>query len=56
METKAYNLIDPKDLAKNTTINLQVCEAEVDMYWRVAIDVLEVIEANNKKKASPPLW
>lgn len=49
METKAYNLIDPKDLAKNTTINLQVCEAEVDMYWRVAIDVLEVIEANNKK-------
>ena len=49
METKAYNLIEPQDLAKNTTINLQVCEAEVDMYWRVAIDVLEVIEANNKK-------
>ena len=49
METKAYNLIEPKDLAKNTTINLQVCEAEVDMYWRVAIDVLEVIEANNRK-------
>lgn len=49
METKAYNLIDPKDLGKNTTIDLQVCENEVDMYWRAAIDVIEVITANNKK-------
>ena len=39
METKAYNLIDPKDLGKNTDIHLQVCENEVDMYWRAAIDV-----------------
>ncbi|MBR3978710.1 MAG: glucosamine-6-phosphate isomerase, partial [Oscillospiraceae bacterium] len=49
METKHYNLIDPKDLGKNTTIDLQVCENEVDMYWRGAIDVLEVISANNAK-------
>ena len=49
METKPYNLIAPKDLGKNTTINLQVCENEVDMYWRGAIDVLEVISANNAK-------
>lgn len=49
METKPYNLIAPEDLGKNTTINLQVCENEVDMYWRGAIDVLEVISANNAK-------
>ena len=49
MKTADYNLIAPEKLHENTTINLQVCEAEVDMYWRVAIDVLEVIEANNKK-------
>lgn len=49
METKAYNLIPPEDLGKNTSIQLAVCEHEVDMYWRVAIDVLETISENNKK-------
>lgn len=49
METKNYNLIAPEDLGKNTTIGLNVCESEVDMYWRVAIEVLETVAENNKK-------
>ena len=49
MQTKSYNLIAPEDLGKNTTIDLQVCENEVDMYWRIAIEVLETVVENNKK-------
>ena len=49
MRTKSYNLIAPEDLGKNTTIDLQVCENEVDMYWRIAIEVLETVAENNKK-------
>lgn len=49
MKTKAYNLISPEKLHENTSIDLRVCESEVDMYWSVAIDVLEVIKANNEK-------
>lgn len=37
-----------EDLAKNSKIKLNVCDVEVDMYWKVAIEVLETIEANNK--------
>ena len=43
------NRIKREDLGKNTPIKLNVCETEVDMYWKVAIEVLEVIEENNKK-------
>ena len=43
------NLIKKEDLGKNTTIDLRVCETEVDLYWRAAIEVLETIEENNKK-------
>lgn len=49
METKSYNLISSEKLHENTSIDLRVCESEVDMYWRVAIDVIEVIKANNEK-------
>ena len=49
------NLIKKEDLGKGSNIKLNVCEAEVDMYWKVAIEVLETIEENNKK-ANPPLW
>ena len=37
------------ELVKNSKIKLNVCEHEVDMYWKVAMEVLEVIEENNKK-------
>lgn len=43
------NAIKREDLGKGSNIKLNVCEAEVDMYWKVAIEVLEVIEENNRK-------
>lgn len=43
------NLIKKEDLGKGSNILLNVCETEVDMYWKVAIEVLETIEENNKK-------
>lgn len=43
------NLIPPEKLAENAKIKLNVCEHEVDMYWKVAIEVLEVIAENNRK-------
>ena len=36
-------------MGKGSNIKLNVCDTEVDMYWKVAIEVLEVIEENNKK-------
>lgn len=44
-----YNLIKPEDLGKGSTIKLDVSQAEVDIYWKVAMEVLEVISENNKK-------
>ena len=43
------NLIPPSELGKGSNIKLNVCEHEVDMYWKVAIEVLEVIAENNRK-------
>ena len=43
------NKIKKEDLGKGSNIKLNVCDAEVDMYWKVAIEVLETIEENNKK-------
>lgn len=43
------NLIKKEDLGKGSNIKLNICDAEVDMYWKVAIEVLEVIEENNRK-------
>lgn len=44
-----YNLINPEDLGKGSTIKLDVSQNEVDIYWKVAIEVLEVIAENNRK-------
>lgn len=46
---KDINLIPPSELGKGSNIKLNVCEHEVDMYWKVAIEVLEVIAENNRK-------
>ena len=43
------NRIAKADLGKGSNIKLNVCDTEVDMYWKVAIEVLETIEENNKK-------
>ena len=37
-----------EELIKNSKIKLNVCEHEVDMYWKVAIEVLETIGENNR--------
>lgn len=38
-----------EEVKANAKIKLNVCDHEVDMYWKVAIEVLETIEENNKK-------
>ena len=43
------NLIPPEKLGEGSPIALEICDHEVDMYWKVAFEVLEVIEENNKK-------
>lgn len=43
------NRIPREELGKGSNIKLNVCDTEVDMYWKVAIEVLETIEENNKK-------
>ena len=46
------NKIPVEELGSGSRIGLNVCETEVDMYWKVAIEVLETIVANNAKKES----
>ena len=38
-----------EELTKTSKIRLEVCDVEVDMYWKVGIEVLSVIEENNRK-------
>ncbi len=49
MKTADYNLITPEKIGENTTIGLCVCENETDMYWKMAIEVLETVAENNAK-------
>lgn len=44
-----YNLIKPEKLGEGSSIKLDVSIAEVDIYWKVAIEVLTTIVDNNKK-------
>ena len=44
-----YNLIKPEDLGKGSSIKLNVSMTEVDIYWKVAIEVLSLIQENNEK-------
>lgn len=44
-----YNLIPPEKLGEGSSIKLDVSIAEVDIYWKVAIEVLSVIQKNNEK-------
>ncbi len=44
-----YRTVPVKDLGKDSNIKVDLCEAEVDLYWKMAIEVIELIEENNKK-------
>ena len=44
-----FNKIPQEMLGVGSTIKLERCDTEVDLYWRVAMEVLSVIEENNKK-------
>ena len=44
-----YNLIPPEELGRGSEIKLDVSGAEVDIYWKVAMEVLAVIEENNRR-------
>ena len=43
------NKIKKEELGKGSNIVLDVCETEQDLYWKMAIEVLECIAENNKK-------
>lgn len=43
------NRIPSEELGKGSEIVLDRCECEQDLYWKMAIEVLELIEENNKK-------
>ena len=44
-----YNLLLPEEVGKGSSVKLNVSGSEVDIYWKVAIEVLETIVENNKK-------
>ena len=43
------NRIPSEELGRGSEICLDVCDIEQDLYWKMAIEVLETIEENNKK-------
>lgn len=45
---KDYNYIDASELGKNSGIKLEVCETEHDLYWKMAMEVFDLIEENNR--------
>ena len=47
--TPDYNLIDACDLGKGSNIKLERCETEHDLYWKMAIEVFDLIKENNEK-------
>lgn len=49
MNINPINLIPADELGKGSKIKLSVCDSEHDLYWRMAIEVLETIRENNEK-------
>lgn len=43
------NRIPPEELGKGSSIHLEVCDTEQDLYWKMAMEVLSVIEENNRR-------
>lgn len=44
-----YNKLPKSELGKGSNIVLDRCDTEHDLYWKMAIEVLEVIKENNEK-------
>lgn len=49
MTHSEYNALPAEAVGTGSPIRLEVCETEVDLYWKIAIEVLEVIAENNRK-------
>ena len=45
-----YAKITPLELGKDSPIKLEVCETEQDLYWKIALEVFDLVKANNEKK------
>ena len=44
-----YRTIPAAELGKGSNIKVELGETEVDLYWKMAIEVLELIQENNAK-------
>ncbi len=44
-----YRTIPASELGKGSHIKLELCETEVDLYWKMAMEVADLIEENNRK-------
>ncbi|NLV59741.1 MAG: glucosamine-6-phosphate isomerase [Clostridiales bacterium] len=44
-----YRTIPASELGNGSHIKLELCETEVDLYWKMAMEVAELIEENNHK-------
>lgn len=44
-----YRTIPAAQLGEGSNIRLDLCETEADLYWKMAIEVLELIQENNVK-------
>ncbi len=44
-----YRMIPAEDLGKGSHIQVELCETEIDLYWKMAMEVAELIETNNAR-------
>ena len=44
-----YRTVPASELGKGSNIKVEICETEVDLYWKMAIEVADLIEENNQK-------
>ena len=44
-----YRIIPPSELGKGSNIKVEICETEVDLYWKMAIEVADLIDENNRQ-------
>ena len=47
------NRIPPEELGKGSSIVLERCEVEQDMYWKVALELIKIISENNRLGKKP---
>ena len=44
-----YLEMPASELGRDSTIKLELCETEQDLYWRMALEVCDLVQENNKK-------